>query len=80
MAAGDYESEVRWRDFEARSFAATVDGLVKLVGQQQGILPPEMAVEMVPGITQQQARRAQAAQKRMRIAGIVGGLTGAVGE
>lgn len=80
VAAGDYESEVRWRDFEARSFAATVDGLVKLVGQQQGILPPEMAVEMVPGITQQQARRAKTAQQRQRIAGIVDGLTGAVSK
>ena len=80
VAAGDYESEVRWRDFEARSFAAMVDGLVKLVGQQQGILPPEMAVEMVPGITQQQARRAKTAQQRQRIAGIVDGLTGAVSK
>ena len=80
VAAGDYESEVRWRDFEARSFAAAVDGLVKLVGQQQGILPPEMAVEMVPGITQQQARRAKTAQQRQRIAGIVDGLTGAVSK
>jgi hypothetical protein len=30
-AADDYNSEVRWRDFEARSYAQTVDGLVKLV-------------------------------------------------
>lgn len=74
-AAADFESEVRWADFEARSFAATVDGLVKLVGQQQGILPPEMAIEMVPGITQQQARRAQAAQRRAQARASLAALT-----
>jgi hypothetical protein len=73
-AASDVESEVRWRDFEARSFAATVDGIVKLVQAQ--ILPPEMAVEEVPGVTQQEARRAQAGMRRARAAAMVAGLTG----
>lgn len=76
-ASTDVESEVRWRDFEARSFAATVDGLVKLVQQQ--ILPPDMAAERIPGVTQQEARRAQDGQRRARAAarltGGIGGVT-----
>lgn len=56
-AANDYASEIRWRDFEARSYAQTVDGLVKLV---QGLgLPPELALEDVPGMTEQKLVRAR---------------------
>lgn len=55
-AAADYESEVHWAEFQARSFAATVDGLVKLVQAQ--VIPTDMALEKVPGVTQQEVRRA----------------------
>ena len=40
----DDEAEVRWRDTEARSFAQTVDGLVKLLP----IVPTEALMEHVP--------------------------------
>lgn len=62
--ADDYAAEVKWRDFEARSFAQTVDGLVKLA---QGIgLPPEIALEDVPGMTGQKLERARAALREQR--------------
>lgn len=56
-AADDYNSEIRWRDFEARSYAQTVDGLVKLA---QGLgLPAEIVLEDVPGMTEQKLARAK---------------------
>lgn len=58
-AADDYNSEVRWKDFEARSYAATIDGLVKLVS---GLgLDPAIALEDVPGMTEQRLARAKRA-------------------
>lgn len=63
-AADDYSSEVRWRDFEARSYAQTVDGLVKLV---TGLgLDPAIALEDVPGMTEQRLVRAQASVRRQQ--------------
>lgn len=60
-AADDYESEVRWRNYEARSFAQTVDGLVKLA---QGLgIPGEQLLEDVPGITGQRIERVQEAMR-----------------
>lgn len=57
IAADDYNSEIRWRDFEARSYAQTVDGLVKLA---QGLgLPAEIVLEDVPGMTEQKLARAK---------------------
>lgn len=68
-AADDYSSEVRWRDFEARSYAATVDGLVKLV---QGLgLDPAIALEDVPGMTEQRLVRAQASVRRQQGAAVL---------
>lgn len=68
-AADDYSAEVRWRDFEARSFAQTVDGLVKLV---QGLgLDPAIALEDVPGMTEQRLIRAQASVKRQQGSGVL---------
>jgi hypothetical protein len=52
IAAGDTptdDAQVRWRDTEARSFAAVVDALGKLV--QMLDVPPEAAWEMIPGVT-----------------------------
>lgn len=63
-SADDYTGEVRWRDFEARSFAQTVDGIVKLA---QGLgLPAEVALEDVPGFTGQKLDRALKAIARQR--------------
>jgi hypothetical protein len=53
------DSYVRWRDTEARSMAATVDALGKLV-QMLGV-PPQEVWDMVPGITPQQVERWKAA-------------------
>lgn len=48
-------SQAIWRDTSARAFAATVDGLGKLV-QMLGI-PPEELWDRIPGATQQDVRR-----------------------
>lgn len=63
-AADDYSSEIRWRDFEARSFAATVDALSKMVTMMG--LDPALALEDVPGMTEQKLERAQQAMRRQR--------------
>lgn len=53
QAAGDPEpddsSQVRWRDSEARSMAAQVDALGKMVQMLQ--VPVEAAWRMIPGVT-----------------------------
>lgn len=77
-AADDYNSEVRWRDFEARSYAQTVDGLVKLV---QGLgLDPAIALEDVPGMTEQRLARAQASVRRQQGASVLEALRSASGN
>lgn len=58
--SGDSGAEVVWRDTEARTFAAIVDGVVKL--SQAGV-PVEQLLDVVPGMTQQ---KIQAIQKSMR--------------
>lgn len=64
-AATDFTSEIRWRDFESRSFAQTVDGLVKLA---TGLgLPAEVALEDVPGMTEQKLARVKDMLRRQRI-------------
>lgn len=55
------DAEVRWKDMEMRTFAATIDGLGKAV-QMLGI-PPEEVWERVPGTTQQQLERWKLAAK-----------------
>jgi hypothetical protein len=71
-AADDYDSEVRWRDFEARSYAATIDGLGKLVTMLG--LDPAIALEDVPGMTEQRLVRAQASVRRAQGASILASL------
>lgn len=63
-AADDYSSEIRWRDYEARSFAATIDALSKMVTMMG--LDPALALEDVPGMTEQKLLRAQNAMKKQR--------------
>lgn len=77
-AADDYSAEVRWRDFEARSYAQTVDGLVKLV---QGLgLDPAIALEDVPGMTEQRLIRAQASVRRQQGASVLDRMRAASGD
>jgi hypothetical protein len=54
-AASDAEAQVRWRDTEARSLAATVDALGKMVTMLG--LPAEAAWERIPGTTDQDVQR-----------------------
>lgn len=49
--AADVEAEVVWRDTEARSFGAVVDGVVKLASQG---VPVDQLLTMVPGLSQPQ--------------------------
>ena len=53
------DAQVVWRDTSARSFAATVDGLVKLV--QVGV-PLSEVLALVPGLSQQDIERIKAAR------------------
>lgn len=60
----DDEAEVQWRDTEARSFAAVVDGVVKLA--TAGV-PIEKLLPMIPGMTQQQIVGIEQDLARLRI-------------
>ncbi len=51
--ADDDEAEIMWRDTEARSFAAVVDGVVKLVSTLGPAVAPFL-LPLLPGMTQQQ--------------------------
>lgn len=76
-AADDYDSEVRWKDFEARSYAQTVDGLVKL-GTGLG-LPTELLLEDVPGMTEQRLQRALQAVRAQAGGRVIDRLMGGAG-
>ncbi|PJE24738.1 MAG: chromosome partitioning protein ParA [Mycobacterium sp.] len=64
VALADDEAEVVWRDTEARSFAAIVDGITKIGQALKAGYPIEPLLPLVPGLTQQMiiAIKAQAAQ------------------
>ena len=51
----DPAAQVRWKDTEARAFAATVDGLGKLATMLQ--IPVQELWERVPGVTQADVER-----------------------
>ncbi|MFC9761657.1 phage portal protein [Rhodococcus jostii] len=62
-SASDFQSEVKWRDATARSFAQTVDGLGKLATMLD--VPVESLWEDIPGWTKAKVDRARiAADKR----------------
>jgi hypothetical protein len=69
------DAQVRWRDTSARSLAATVDALVKLV--QVG-MPLEEAIERVPDMDQQDVDRIKSAV-RARPAVLIGDQQGTSG-
>ena len=54
--AGDFGSQVKWRDISAKAFSATVDALGKL-GQMLGV-PDELLWEDIPGWTADKVQRA----------------------
>lgn len=65
-AAADWNSEIRWAEREARTWAGQIDGLTKLV--QSEILTADTAVTMVPGLTDQQVELARADARKARAA------------
>lgn len=74
-AADDYDSEVRWRNFEARSFAQTVDGLGKLA-TMLGV-PADALLEDVPGFTGQRLERVKEGMARAAATSRIQALIGA---
>jgi hypothetical protein len=69
--AEDESSEVVWRDTEARSFAATVDGVQKLVASG---VPIEELVDMIPGVTQQKIMSIKDGIRRNQVNGLIAAL------
>lgn len=74
--AADDEAEVVWRDTEARSFGAVVDGVTKLIAAG---VPIAQVLHLVPGISQRQIQEikvqkerddAEAAKKAAEIQGV----------
>lgn len=88
LAAGDEDgwrdtsAQIVWRDTESRSLAQTVDALGKLCSLLK--VPPEVLWERVPGVTQQDVKRWQAAAEKGDALGqlnkIVAKQTGQVAE
>ncbi len=69
--AVDTLAEVVWRDTEARSFGAVVDGVTKL--SAAGV-PIEALLTMVPGMTQQQVSAVQDSMRASAVRELVAGL------
>jgi hypothetical protein len=69
--AEDESSEVVWRDTEARSFAATVDGIQKL--SASGV-PIEELIDMIPGVTQQKILAIKDGIRRNQVNGLIQAL------
>lgn len=66
--ATDMGAEVQWRDTEARSFAAVVDGVCKL--QQAGV-PLQFLLPMIPGMTQQQLVGIEKAMQQQKVTDLI---------
>src|SRR5512139_509970 len=74
VGSPDSGAEVVWRDTEARTFAAIVDGVVKLA--TAGIPIEEMLV-LIPGMTQQQIQGIRDAMRRNQAVSLVSQLQAA---
>jgi len=72
--ADDDGAEVVWRDTEARSFAAVVDGIGKLAAAG---VPLEELVDMIPGVTQQKIQAIKDGIRRQSVNGLMQALQGA---
>lgn len=66
--AADSGAEVMWRDTEARSFGAVVDGVTKLVSVG---LPADLLLTMIPGLTQQQIKGIRDSMLSQRVVAMV---------
>jgi hypothetical protein len=82
--AADVDAEVVWRDTEARSFAAIVDGITKLGQALQAGAPIEPLLPLVPGLTQQMisavkvyAEKARQSAQQQSVTDLVSGLRNA---
>ena len=71
----DESAEVVWRDTEARSFAAVVDGIQKLAASG---IPIDELVDMIPGATQQKIQSIKDSLRRSQVNGLVQALQGPV--
>lgn len=69
--AEDDEAEVQWRDTEARSFGAIIDGATKLAAVG---VPLEELVDLIPGITQQKVQAIKDALRRTQVNNLVAAL------
>ena len=67
-SAVPHGAEVVWRDTEARSFGAVVDGVTKLA---QSGAPIDLLMQLVPGMTQQQI---QAIRDRLDLDRVIPGI------
>lgn len=67
----DDSAEVLWRETEARSFAAVVDGIVKLAQED---VPIEELLDLIPGMTQQRAFALRQAITRRRSSNVLAAL------
>lgn len=74
--APDASAEVVWRETEARSFAAVVDGMVKLAQVPDGV-PVEELLDLIPGMTQQRVMAIRDAIRRRRTGNRLVALAGA---
>ena len=75
--AEDTLAEVVWRDTEARSFGAVVDGVTKLAAAG---VPIEALLTMVPGMTQQQVSAVQDSMRSSAVRDLVAGLSSQAGQ
>ncbi|MBT2266448.1 phage portal protein [Rhodococcus erythropolis] len=73
--AGDDQAEVVWRDTEARSFGAVVDGVTKLAAQG---VPIEDTLHLVPGMSQSRIRDiAVKVQQSRKVGSVMDSIRGA---
>lgn len=70
----DAGAEVVWRDTEARSFAAVVDGVTKLASAG---IPVDQLLTLVPGMTQQQIQGIKEAMRGGQVSSLVDKLLAA---
>jgi hypothetical protein len=70
-ALDDDSAEVVWRDTEARSFAAVVDGVQKLAASG---IPIEELVDMIPGVSQQKIQAIKDGVRRNQVNGLMAAL------
>lgn len=72
--AEDESAEVQWRDTEARSFGAIVDGVTKLAAAG---IPIDQLVDVIPGMTQQRVQAIRDSLRRNQVTDLVAALTAA---